>query len=80
MVGVSIRSDVRIMSRKRRLSPTDDAETVVDDINERIRRLREMLALMAPETGSSALGASFSGYQYQPRERLLLPSPKAANF
>jgi hypothetical protein len=69
------------MSRKRRQPNADDPEFVAD-LNERILRLREMLALMAPETGSSALGASFSGYQQGPRDSqvLLLPSPDAANL
>ena len=68
------------MSRKRRQSATEDPEFVAD-LDDRVLRLREMLALMAPETGASALGASFTGYQQAPREKqLLLPSPDAANF
>ena len=68
------------MSRKRRQTTTDDPEFIAQ-IDDRVLRLREMLALMALETGASALGASFSGYQQRPRERqLLLPSSEAANF
>ena len=63
------------MPRKRRLliaaSPEFD-----DDISERIRRLREMLKLMAPEPGSSALGATIPMYELTPRgARLMLPAP-----
>jgi hypothetical protein len=58
----------------------DDPEFVAD-INERIRRLREMLSVMAPEMGSSALGAALP-YRGRPRpvDPLLLPSPKTANL
>jgi hypothetical protein len=68
------------MSRKRR-NPTAQDLVVLAEINQQILRLREMLVLMAPETGASALGASFTGYRDRPREpQLLLPSPDAANL
>jgi hypothetical protein len=70
------------MARKRhQLQLTAGDPEFVADINDRIRRLREMLTLMAPEIGSSALGATLPYLRPpQPRETLLLPSPDAANF
>jgi hypothetical protein len=68
------------MSRNRR-KPTAQDLAVLAEIDQQLLRLRQMLVLMAPETGSSALGASFTGHRDRPREpQLLLPSPDAANL
>ena len=40
-----------------RLRTTAENEKVSDEIDAQIARLRQILVLMAPETGSSALGA-----------------------
>ena len=67
------------MSRKRR-QPTAEDPQYLGEIEQRVQRLREMLALMAPETGSSALGATIVFYEPAPRHRapLLLASPDPA--
>jgi hypothetical protein len=77
----TLESDGQVMSRMRRRTQ-ESREVVVDDLNDQVFRLRQMLILMAPDTGTSALGATFTGYRDKPREKpqLLLPSPKAANF
>jgi len=41
-------------------------------IDENVKRLRQMLTLMAPETGSSALGAAHKGF---PKTRVDLHLP-----
>ncbi len=41
-------------------------------IDENVKRLRQMLALMAPETGSAALGAARKGF---PKTRVDLHLP-----
>jgi hypothetical protein len=70
------------MSRKRRSVSARDPEFQAG-IEQQIQRLREMLVLMGPETGSSALGATIR-YASPPARRdepLMLPSPDAAaNF
>jgi hypothetical protein len=70
------------MSRKRRLLTVDDPQ-YAGEIEQRIQRLREMLVLMAPDNGSSALGGAIPFYEPAPRRPapLMLPSPDAAaNF
>jgi hypothetical protein len=72
------------MSRKRRSVSARDLEFQAE-IEQQIQRLREMLALMAPETGSSALGATIRHPSpVRGNEALLMlpaPSPDAAaNF
>ena len=52
----------------------DADEPVAKDIDSQIARLRQVLTLMAPETGSSALGAMRRAAPYVPladRVRLL---------
>jgi hypothetical protein len=69
--------------RKQRASQQSADDPAFEaDIDGGITRLREMLALMAPECGSSALGATIP-YLRRRQARsgpLLLPSPDAANF
>jgi hypothetical protein len=82
MIGGRVNRVGFLMSRKRQLLTANDPQ-YVGEIEQRVRRLREMLALMAPETGSSALGGTIPYYEPAPRRRapLLLPSPDtAANF
>jgi hypothetical protein len=68
------------MSRERPLSVADASEHAVD-VEQRTVGLREMLALMAPETGSPALGGKVRWREPSPRRQLLLPSPESAtNF
>ena len=65
------------MSGKQRVN-ADDREPVVE-IEQQRQRLREMLALMAPETGSAALGATIPYLRpLLRRPQLLLPSPDTA--
>jgi hypothetical protein len=65
------------MSRERRPSIADVAENAVE-IEQRPVALREMLTLIAPETGTSALGGKVRWRKSPPRRPLLLPSPDAA--
>ncbi len=71
------------MSRKRRPAKAAELE-YPGEFEQRIQRLREMLALMAPETGSSALGGTIQIYEPVRRAApLMLPAPSpdaAANF
>jgi hypothetical protein len=51
---------------------------LADRTDEQVRRLREMLAMMAPEPGTSALGAASPGAEGdRVSRRLMLPSPRA---
>jgi hypothetical protein len=65
------------MARKWEI-PDSDA-VAADRTDEHVRRLREMLALMAPDTGASALGATFTGgaEPAPAQQALMLPSPRA---
>jgi len=51
---------------------TADAPRFQHAIDENVKRLRQMLILMAPETGSSALGAARTGF---PKTRVDLHLP-----
>jgi hypothetical protein len=42
---------------KKKYAPSPDEPEYEDDIDAQIARLREILTLMAPESGSAALGA-----------------------
>jgi len=60
------------MKRKSRLRTDDPAFD--RGLDEQIARMRQMLVLMAPETGTSALGARRTGFPETPldkRERAL---------
>ena len=47
------------MARNKYLILSDDSEAEYEtDVDAQVARLREVLALMAPESGSSALGAT----------------------
>ena len=52
------------MKRKLRVS-ADDAK-FNSELDEQVKRLRQMLVLMAPETGSSALGAMRKAFPDSP--------------
>ena len=60
----------------------ENAEIPADDprfryaIDENVKRLRQMLTLMAPETGSAALGAARRGF---PKTRVDLHLPSLTN-
>lgn len=59
---------------KNPLRTTDAGPKVSEEIDAQIARLRQILVLMAPETGSSALGAMRSAAPHVPlaeRVRLL---------
>jgi hypothetical protein len=46
-----------VIMGKTRLRTTEENEKVSDEIDAQVKRLRQILLLMAPETGSGALGA-----------------------
>jgi hypothetical protein len=73
---LATRVEVRMPGKQRVMR--DDREPVVE-IEQQRQRLREMLALMAPETGSAALGATIPYLRPLLRQQqLLLPSPDTA--
>ena len=54
---------------KRKSSSRDDGPALNRDLDEQIAQLRQMLVLMAPETGTSALGARGQGSPETPLDK-----------
>ena len=60
---------------KRASGSTADRNSVERDVDEQVRRLRRMLVLMAPETGTSAFGARITAVSETARDQRVLALP-----